>query len=167
MRTETSASLGASTVLSVLFDTDEGTSLAVEWRIPGLPVPKRILIVDDVEAMRKLIRVLIQARTDFEVCGDAVDGVDAIEKAKQLKPDLIVLDLAMPRMNGVEAASVLKSMMPNVRIALCTLYADTLAKSLASAAGIDAVISKTDGIDKLTERVKNLLEPSKPTSQTR
>lgn len=129
-------------------------------------MPKRILIADDAEVIRKVIHVLIQALTDFEVCGEAVDGVDAIEKAKQLKPDLILLDLVMPRMNGVEATSVLKSMMPHVPIALCTLYADVLENSLATAVGIDAVISKPDGIAKLIACVKNLLEPSKPSSQT-
>jgi CheY-like chemotaxis protein len=71
-------------------------------------MPKSILVVDDSDTVRKLTRLFLESQIELEVCGEAVDGVDAIEKAKELKPDLIVLDLAMPRMNGVEAASALK-----------------------------------------------------------
>ena len=77
----------------------------------------------------------------FEVCGEAADGVDAIEKAEQLKPDLIVLDVAMPRMNGVEAASVLKRMMPDVPIVWFTMYKELVGFSLTGAVGVDAVLS--------------------------
>ena len=66
---------------------------------------KCILIADDNDIVRTIIRLFLETK-GFAICGEAVDGVDAIEKAKQLKPDLIVLDLAMPRMNGVGAASV-------------------------------------------------------------
>jgi len=76
---------------------------------------KCILIAEDSETIRTLIRAFIENRAGFEVCGEAVDGVDAIEKAKELKPDLIILDLAMPRMNGA-AATVLKRMMPDIPI---------------------------------------------------
>ena len=75
-------------------------------------MPKCILIADDSKTIRTLIRAFIENRAGFEVCGEAVDGADAIEKAKELKPDLIILDLAMPRMNGAAAASVLKRRMP-------------------------------------------------------
>ena len=90
--------------------------------------------------------------------GEAVDGVDAIEKAKELKPDLIVLDLVMPRMNGIEAASVIKGMLPQVPIVLFTLYGEAVGDAPASAAGIDAVLSKPDGGWKLLECVRGLLQ---------
>jgi len=64
----------------------------------------RILIVDDLPEMRKLIRTYIEEETDFCVCGEAIDGLDAIDKAQNLNPDLIILDASMPRMNGIEAA---------------------------------------------------------------
>jgi two-component system chemotaxis response regulator CheY len=75
---------------------------------------KRILIVDDSAKFRYTIRASLENQTGFEVCGEAVDGADAIQKAKELKPDLILilLDLVMPGMNGVEITSVLKAMMP-------------------------------------------------------
>jgi CheY-like chemotaxis protein len=76
---------------------------------------------DDDDIVRTIIRFFLETK-GFEICSEATDGVDAIEKAEQLKPDLIVLDVAMPRMNGVEAASVLKGMMPDVPIIWFTMY---------------------------------------------
>src|SRR5215470_6932802 len=99
---------------------------------------KSILVVDDSDTVRKVTRLFLETQLDFEVCGEAVDGVDAIEKAKQLKPDLIVLDLAMPEMNGIEAASVIKGMMPRVPIVLFALYGETASNMPVSGVGIDA-----------------------------
>jgi len=76
-------------------------------------VPKSVLIVDDHEAVRRELRRLFQSQPDFTVCGEAVDGVDAISKAEQLSPDLVILDLAMPEMNGLEAAGALRFIMPD------------------------------------------------------
>ena len=118
---------------------------------------KSILVVDDSNTVRKVTRLFLETQLDFEVCGEAVDGVDAIEKAKQLKPDLIVLDLAMPEMNGIEAASVIKGMMPEVQIILFTLYRETIGDALALAIGIDAVLSKPEGGWKLLECARSLL----------
>ena len=120
-------------------------------------MPKSILIVDDSATVRTVIRAFLEGQTNFTVCGEAADGVDAIEKAKALKPDLIVLDLAMPGMNGVEAAAVLKDMMPNVPIVLFTMYSEVLGQSLTSAVGVNLVLSKPDGMGKLVESVQNLL----------
>ena len=120
---------------------------------------KKILIVDDGEAVRDIIRIFLE-KEGFQVCGEATDGVEAVEQAEKLKPDLIVLDLAMPRMNGVEAASVINRTMPTVPIVLLTMYADAVGGLLASASGISAVISKTDGFEKLVMCVRSLLLPS-------
>ena len=120
-------------------------------------MPKSILIVDDSATVRTVIRAFLEGQTNFTVCGEAADGVDAIEKAKALKPDLIVLDLAMPGMNGVEAAAILKAMMPNVPIVLFTMYSEVLGQSLTSAVGVNLVLSKPDGMGKLVESVQSLL----------
>jgi two-component system, chemotaxis family, chemotaxis protein CheY len=119
---------------------------------------KSILVVDDSDITRKITRLFLEVQIGFEVCGEAVDGMDAIEKAKELKPDLILLDLAMPRMNGIEAASVIKGMMPRVSIVLFTMYKETVGNALASGVGIDAVFSKPDGGWKLVECVRTLLQ---------
>ena len=116
-----------------------------------------ILIADDNATTRKVIRAYLNQR-NFEVCGEAIDGVDAVEKATELGPALILLDLRMPRMNGMEAAAVLKGRMPNVRIVLLTLYDEVLScKAIMSAIGIDAIISKPEGFGGLAECVRALL----------
>jgi DNA-binding NarL/FixJ family response regulator len=125
---------------------------------------RRILIVDDGDAVRDIIRIFLE-KEGLQVCGEAADGVEAIEKAKTLKPDLIILDLAMPGMNGVEAASVLTGTVPGVPIVILTMYEEFLGSSLASVNGIKAVVSKTDTLNKLVACVKSLLPPV-PNSQT-
>ena len=117
---------------------------------------KCILVADDNDIVRTVIRFFLETK-GFEVCGEAADGVDAIEKAKQLKPDLIVLDVAMPRMNGVEAASVLKGLMPDVPIVWFTMYKQLVGSSLTGAVGVDAVLSEPDGVGGLVECVQGLI----------
>jgi|ERR1700728_446291 len=123
-------------------------------------MPKNILIADDNAGVRTLIRNYLEMQTEFEICGEASDGVDAIEKIKELKPDLILLDLAMPKMNGAEVASIIKRTMPTIPIILFSAYGEKVGKSLASAVGVDIVLSKPDGISNLVESVKNLLHVS-------
>jgi DNA-binding NarL/FixJ family response regulator len=117
---------------------------------------KCILIADDNDIVRTIIRFFLETK-GFEICGEARDGVDAIEKAKQMKPDLTVLDVAMPRMNGVEAASVLKRIMPDVPIVWFTMYKELVGSSLTGAVGVDAVLSKPDGVAGLAECVQGLI----------
>jgi len=120
-------------------------------------MPKSILIADDHETTRSLIRSFMESKDGFKVCGEAVDGVDAIEKAKELKPDLIILDLAMPRMNGAAAASVLKRTMPNVPIILFTMYDEVMGKALAAAVRVGLVLAKPNGLDDMVAHVQDLL----------
>jgi DNA-binding NarL/FixJ family response regulator len=116
-----------------------------------------ILIVDDNPSIRYLLRVCVESKTGFAVCGEAGHGVEAIEKARELHPDLIILDLSMPVMNGAEAAVVLKRSMPQVKIILFTMHADMVGKALSAAVGIDLTLSKSDGLMNLDEHVKALL----------
>jgi CheY-like chemotaxis protein len=118
--------------------------------------PKQILIVDDSGVVRRVVRSVLESQTKHQVCGEAIDGVDAIEKANALKPDLIVLDLAMPRMNGLEAAMALKSAVPRPWIVLFTMYGEScLGPSLTSS--VDAVLCKPDGINNLASCVQSFL----------
>jgi DNA-binding NarL/FixJ family response regulator len=133
---------------------------------PAGKAAKRILIVDDGPEVRQVIRAVFEARTDYEVCGEASNGAEAIEMALALKPDLLLLDVAMPLLNGVEVASVLNGSMPQMPVVLYTMYNDLLGLSLATAVGARAVISKADGISKLLECLQNLLEPkSQPATE--
>ncbi len=118
---------------------------------------KRILVADDSDTVRRVVRSYLTER-DFDVCGEAVDGEDVIEKAWELKPDLILLDIAMPRTNGIAVASVLKDMMPNVRIVLFTMYSEAVARAFPNdGLAVDAVVAKADGMSRLAECVQSLL----------
>jgi DNA-binding NarL/FixJ family response regulator len=118
-----------------------------------------ILICDDNPNIRYLLRVFVESQTEFNVCGEAGHGTEAIEKAKKLQPDLILLDLSMPVMTGAEAASVLKAMLPRTKIILFSMHIDNVPRSLATAVGVDLTLSKMDGITKLGEHLKTLLAP--------
>jgi CheY-like chemotaxis protein len=127
-------------------------------------VLKRIFIADDSGAMRLLLRTWVESLPGLAVCGEAADGVEAIEKAEPLNPDLILLDFSMPRMNGLEAASALHSVAPNIPIILFTLFAESVSEDLARAAGIRAVVSKSGPIEILMDEVQRLLSRARPAS---
>jgi len=118
-----------------------------------------ILIVDDSAQIRNMIKLWLESETKFRVCGEAADGVEGIEKALLLKPDLIVLDLSMPRMGGMEAAAAIRSLMPKVPIILFTLYADPEVADQARDAGIASVLSKMDQMSMLCSEVGRLAGP--------
>jgi len=119
--------------------------------------PRTILIADDSEMVRTKIRQALERGTDFEICGEATDGLEAVAKAKELTPDLILLDVKMPRLTGLEVAGILRHTQPGIRIMMVTMYAEELNKRLTSLFGIDAVFSKSEGVTRLIERVENLL----------
>lgn len=114
---------------------------------------KRVLIVDDNDSVRSAVRAFFERSGQFCVCGEAVDGFDCIEKTKQLQPDVVVLDLSMPRMSGADAAAVLHRLDPKIKIVLFSLYSEAIGQQLAAAIGVDAVVSKLDGIDKLIKLI--------------
>lgn len=121
-----------------------------------------ILIADDNPNIRQLLRTFIETQTGLKVCGEAGDGAEAIEKARELQPAVIVLDLAMPLLNGIETASILKRYMPHVRVVLFTMQVDGMGKTLASAIGIDFVLSKEHSINKLAEYLRALVPVDAP-----
>ncbi|HEY6466933.1 MAG TPA: response regulator transcription factor [Candidatus Acidoferrales bacterium] len=103
----------------------------------------RILIVDDSTSFREVLRVLLEDHADWDVCGEAADGVEGLEKNRLLKPDVIIMDQSMPRMSGTEAAQEILKEFPQASILLLTLY---LTKQLAEEArriGIRGTFSKT------------------------
>lgn len=110
----------------------------------GVSMPRCVLIVDDNSTVRRIIRQQIEA-AGLEVCGEAEDGLDAIEKAKTLGPDLIIMDLSMPRMNGLDAAKELMRICPNVPILLNTMHAEVLRRQELPT-GITEVVAKTENL---------------------
>jgi CheY-like chemotaxis protein len=113
--------------------------------------------VNDSDLVRRVVCTFLE-RLGYLVCGQAADGVEVITKARESKPDLIVMDLAMPRMNGIEAASVIRATMPNVPIIAFTMY-ETLAKSMTSSLAIRSVVAKFDGLLKLVDCIQSVLGP--------
>ncbi len=107
-------------------------------------MPKRVLIADDSYDMRQLLCRVFEAEEGFEMCSEAVNGADAVAKARQCSPDLIILDLSMPVMNGLAAARIIHREMPGIPIILYTLYAQAIQQSEAAAAGIRRVVPKTE-----------------------
>jgi two-component system, NarL family, nitrate/nitrite response regulator NarL len=121
-------------------------------------VPKSVLIVDDHEAIRRELRRLFQSHSEFTVCGEAVNGADALSKAQQLSPDLIILDFAMPEMNGLEAAAALQHIMPDATLFLLSAYHTRELELAASQFGARAVFSKYDNLDGLIRRARTELK---------
>jgi DNA-binding NarL/FixJ family response regulator len=109
------------------------------------------------QVVRDVLRDFFETLADWKVGGEAGDGAEAIQKARELKPDLILLDFSMPKMNGLEAAPVLKKMLPNVHIVAFTMFADALGSKLSSA--VDLVIPKAEGLTVLAKAVQSLVGP--------
>jgi len=108
-------------------------------------VPMNILTADDKRHMRRVLRSLIEGHEGWEVCAEAADGVQAVNRAKQFQPDLIILDLAMPELNGIEAAGQISPALPGVPILIFTLYASPQIEKEAEKVGVQRVISKSTG----------------------
>ena len=130
--------------------------LACAWRTDHT-MPNSVLLVDDSYVVRHVMRDFFETMTDCRIVGEAADGAEAIHQASELRPDLILLDFSMPGLNGIETASVLKKMLPHAHIVVFTMYDAALGSRLRLAAGVDLVVSKTEGLNGLVEAVNYVL----------
>jgi DNA-binding NarL/FixJ family response regulator len=119
---------------------------------------KHILITDDSPIIRKTLRKFLEKENDWVVVGEAANGKEALEKTRELKPDLVVLDLAMPQMNGIQAARELKRLSPDTPLLMFTNVDSARLADMATAIGVNAVIPKSQP-RLLVERIHALLEP--------
>jgi DNA-binding NarL/FixJ family response regulator len=117
---------------------------------------KTVLIVDDNTYVRRAVCELFKREEDFTVCGEATNGREAIAKALELHPELIVLDFSMPVMNGLDAARELKRLMPEVRLIMYTMFGDMLREE-ARLVGISEIISKSQPAAILVSKARSLL----------
>lgn len=117
-----------------------------------------ILIADDSPFIREALCQFFE-REDFNVCGEAENGKEAVDKAQELHPDLILLDLSMPVMNGLEATRILKRMMPEVPVIMYSAYGDSSTEKAARSAGVWALVSKSENISVLLGKAHSALEP--------
>ena len=104
----------------------------------------RILIVDDHEAVLRGVRSLLSSRADWLVCGEAKDGLEAIEKAKSLRPDLVLMDLSMPRMDGAQATRIIRREIPGTQVIIVTQNDPIVAARQAAEADASAFVAKSD-----------------------
>ena len=103
----------------------------------------RFLIADDSRPLRKALKTIIEEHPDWKVCGEAANGSEAVVLAKDLSPDIIVLDLTMPLMNGLEAARQIEHILPSTPMLLFTMYLTPGIVAEAQQAGFGAAISKS------------------------
>ena len=115
----------------------------------------RILIVDDNPSVRAALRMCFRMKTDWIVCGEAESGDAAVKMARRVKPDVVLLDYAMPVMNGLEAARALSALAPECAILMYTMFVTSHLSQLAAAAGVRAVLSKdVNGIGAVMEAIE-------------
>src|SRR5215472_13653864 len=118
----------------------------------------RVLVVDDHEYWRKLASTTLQKRPGLKVVGEASDGLQAIRLAQQLQPDLIVLDVGLPDLNGIEAARTIRNLCPNSKIAFMTANRSRDIAEQALSTGACGYIVKSDAASELLPAIKAVLE---------
>jgi PAS domain S-box-containing protein len=116
----------------------------------------RILIVDDHPMLRHGIRSFLETAPHMHVCGEAVDGIEAIEKASELKPDVIIMDVSMPRMNGLEATREIRRLLPQIEILILTQYESEEMARQAMKAGAKGYVVKSSVSDHLIAAIENV-----------
>jgi len=119
-------------------------------------MPKSVLVVDDNAFIRQALCQLFTSQADFDVCGEAANGQEAIEKVQELRPDVIVMDVSMPVMNGIDAARALKKLLPQVPIILFSEYNDAFSEDEAHSAGVSALVPKSRNVSALLGEVRRL-----------
>lgn len=117
----------------------------------------RILLVDDHEVVRRGVKLLLQNQPGWEICGEAQDGKEAINQVLNLKPDLVILDLSMPVMGGLEAAREIRRISPDTKILIFTMHDSPRLASEVKRAGADGFVSKTALSAELQKTIISLL----------
>jgi DNA-binding NarL/FixJ family response regulator len=120
-----------------------------------------ILIVDDNAVMRRLVRAHIEAKSDWQICGEAENGRMAVQMVKELRPDVVILDFQMPVMNGLEAARDIARHAPDTAMVMLTMHNSEQLSRDARAAGIKDVLSKSGSVaNELMASIANLAASS-------
>ena len=120
----------------------------------------RILIADDRESMRIAVKSVFVMRPNWEICGEAEDGDEAVAKAIQLRPDLLLMDFRMHKSDGLKAAAEIKQAMPSLPIVMYTLYKTDELEAAAQLVGIRCVVAKEDGVHTLLRAIDSELQAS-------
>jgi DNA-binding NarL/FixJ family response regulator len=116
----------------------------------------RILIADDHEIVRRGVRALLEKKTKWEVCGEAKDGVEAVQLAKGLQPDAVILDIAMPKLSGLQAARQIMDALPDTKVLVLTLYNSEETIRQVVACGARGFVLKSDAAQDLLVAMDSL-----------
>ena len=111
---------------------------------PSPEEPIRILIVDDNDAVRRGVRMLLESSQNFAICGEAVDGIDAIQKASKLRPDAIIMDVTMPRLDGIQAAKAIRQSLPETKIIIISQNDPAIVRQQAAEVAAHGCVAKSD-----------------------
>jgi len=144
---------------------ESATNRGTDTPAPSRDTPrKQILIADDHEMLRRGIRNALEDRQDWQICGEAVDGQEAVNKVNTLRPDLVILDINMPVLNGLAAVRQILRNRPQTKIVIFTVHDSEQTIKEIQAAGAHAYVSKNDASDALLRVVEDLLESKRVAS---
>jgi len=117
----------------------------------------RILIVDDHEAIRRRVRSLLSTRAEWSICGEAADGLDAVEKAKRLRPNVVLMDMTMPRMNGVQATKIIRKEVPEAKVVVISQNDPSVVRRQAIEIDACGFVAKADLTRDLVSTIDRLV----------
>jgi len=121
-------------------------------------MPTRILVVEDFEPIRLLVCSVLEERPDFQVIAQVADGLDAVQKSQELQPDLILLDIVLPKLNGIAAAEQIRKVAPTSRILFMSQYTDSDTVQVAFNAGARGYVAKSDAGIELFEALETVIQ---------
>jgi DNA-binding NarL/FixJ family response regulator len=116
----------------------------------------RILIADDLEAIRRQVRLILTSQPGLEVCAEAANGKEAVEKTRELNPDLVILDITMPLMNGLDAARIIRGIAPDIPVLILTVHKSRQLMEEAQKIGVQGYVTKGDASQNLLPAVAAL-----------
>jgi two-component system nitrate/nitrite response regulator NarL len=118
----------------------------------------RIVVADDQEVVRKRVVATLMSRSDFEVCAEVSNGIEAVKKVKELSPNLVILDITMPELNGLDAARQIRIFAPNVPILILSVHKSRQVVEEAKKIGVRGYVTKGDAIQQLLLAVDTVLQ---------
>lgn len=105
--------------------------------------PVKIVVADDHDVVRAGVKTILQARPDWDICGEAADGQEAVDQVQKLHPDVVILDVSMPRLNGLEAAEKITQLQTDTRILIFTMHDSKSIARAAEKAGAQGLVIKS------------------------